>query len=280
MLDEYLASYIYNLGIWPVISQYESNTRWRYFQYLTSRELDILLIHNIVILDFKNSQKQQTNAMGNYFSWNAQNIAPRRHIVLLERLREALNCEITLSESQIGDLTTELTFDDKTREGVHIPSYLAELKRRQIDSVSKLSSVVPRLPEKVDEFDEAQAVWQSAEYIVYKTAYTNAALILALNPARIGFRAEFGNSVRYPSSHTVSEAVEIDFDRLADDWAKIKGESNYKHRKPAYVSWLRTLVTECGSEEQMEQVEEFFDSLDELLPKEDQQKPLPEDRQW
>lgn len=204
--------------------------------------------------------------MSNFFDWNARNVAPTESIKLLEKLREALSCEITLSESEIGDLTTELTFDDKTREGVHIPSYLAELKRRQINSVSELSSVVPRLPEKVDDFDEARAMWQSAEYIAYKTAYTSAALMLALHPDRIGFKAEFGNAVRYPSSPSVSKTVKIDWETLSQDWRKLKGEGDYKHRKPSYIRWLRTLVKERGSEEQLKQLEEFFDSIDQLEP--------------
>lgn len=204
--------------------------------------------------------------MDNFFDWNCGDIVPTESIELLEKLREALLCDITLSEEDINRLTTELTFDGRERVGVHLPSYLAELKRRQIDSVQKRHPKWPRLPEKVDDFDEARAAWQSAEYLTYITAYTSAALMLSRYPDRISFKAEFGNSVRYPSSYSVSKTVEINWKTLAKDWQKMKAEGDYKHRKPSYIRWLRTLIKERGSDEQLEQLEEFFDSLDELEP--------------
>jgi hypothetical protein len=213
--------------------------------------------------------------MGNFFDSNAADIAPTESIKLLEKLREALLCAVTLSDEEIDRLVTELTFDGKERTGVHIPSYLAELKRKQIQLVQNPHPKWPRLPEKLDGFDEARASWQSAEYIAYKTAYTSAALMLARHPDRIGFKAEFGNSVRYPSSPSVSETVEINWETLSQEWRKIKAEGNYKHRKPSYIRWLRTLVKERGSDDQLEKLEEFFNSLDELEPIETAQ-PEPE----
>jgi hypothetical protein len=218
---------------------------------------------HILLTVTKNQPTKKT--MGNFFTWNAADIAPTQSIKLLEKLREALNCAITLSNEEIDHLTTELTFEGEKKVGVHIPSYLATLKRNKIEHIRRASSRYPRLPEKVgeDKFDVDAAIYKSAEYITYSTEFSTAALMLAEPIGRIGFKAVFGSSVEYRSGHS---GVEIDFSRLKEDWRRMKGGANYKHRKASYIRWLRTLVKERGSDYQLEKLEKFFDSLDELDP--------------